>query len=247
LRALCEAGRIGRVVYILRIRGCGVVECNAPVATRWQWRLGRLHCICAFSLARTHTRPARQGLQSLVANPSVNNISAESLMRTEPELVISGPAACVSPAVANAIGVKAISFPAEPAGSAAAARSCSVGSNCVAPGDRSRQWRVAYPVAAGAVRGLTLRRLPGARVSPLRGCRYETCVCDRSQTHANVSPRALKRRQCQFSLHVRSRMPTGSMFVQLVERLHYFAHHVMRSRTQNCAIPSYFDTLAVQM
>jgi hypothetical protein len=109
LRALCEAGRIGRVVYILRIRGCGVVECNAPVATRWQWRLGRLHCICALSLARTHTRPARQGLQSLVANPSVNDISPESLMRTEPGLVISGPAACGSPAVANEIGVKVIS------------------------------------------------------------------------------------------------------------------------------------------
>jgi hypothetical protein len=55
---------------------------------------------------------------------------------------------------------------AEPDGSAAAARS--VGSNFVAPGDRLRQWRVAYPVAAGAVRGLTLRSLPGTRVSALR-------------------------------------------------------------------------------
>ena len=199
---------MARVVYILRIRGCGVVECNAPVATRWQWRLGRLHCICALPHWRTRTRPARQGLQSLVTNPS------ESLMRTEPELVISGPAAC-SPAVANAIGVKAISCPAEQVGSAAAARSCSVGSKCVAPGDRSRQWRVAYPVAAGAVRGLTLRRLPGTRVSPLR-CDVDTkYVYVIVRKHMQMFHRALKRRQCQFSLHVRSRMPTSSMLVQL--------------------------------
>ena len=82
---------------------------------------------------------------------------------------------------------------AEPDGSAAAARSCSVGSKCVAPGDRSRQWRVAYPVAAGAVRGLTKRRLPGTRVAPLR-CDVDTNnVYDLLHTHANVSPRALKR------------------------------------------------------
>ena len=171
--------------------------------------------MCALSLARTHTRPARQGLQSLVAIPSVNDISPESLMRTEPELVISGPAACGSPAVANEIGVKPISCPAEQVGSAAAARSCSVGSNCVAPGDRSRQWRVAYPVAAGAVRGLTMRRLPGTRVAPLR-CDVDTkyvYVIDRK--HMQMFHRALKRRQCQLSLHVRSRMPTSSMLVQL--------------------------------
>ena len=81
-----------------------------------------------FVIARSHarTRPARQWLQSLAPKTCMNVISAESLMRTEPELVISGPAACFSPAVANEICVKAISCPAEKVGYAAAARSCCV-------------------------------------------------------------------------------------------------------------------------
>ena len=88
-------------------------------------------------------------------------------MRTEQEPVISGPAACGSIAVANAIGVKAISCHGAKNGPATAARS----SNHVAPSERWRQWRasgkyvdpsrfkivelsiVAIPVSAGALSG----------------------------------------------------------------------------------------------
>ena len=85
------------------------VECNAPIAGSGA-ALRYVECtVCVSSRAHAYTRPARQCLQSLVASKSVNDISAEPLMRTEQELVISGPAACGSITVANAIGVKAIS------------------------------------------------------------------------------------------------------------------------------------------
>ncbi len=158
---------MGRVVYILRIWGSGRVECDAQVATRWQWcgaALARVHIICVIARSHARARAARQCLQSLAANPSVHDISAELLVRTEPELVISGPAACGSPAVANEIGVNAISCPAEPDGSAAAARHAAVVFS-VAPSEQWRQWSAIWQHS----------RLPCATIGGA-GARSQRCL-----------------------------------------------------------------------